>query len=112
MSETTASTTAPPVLTAARAAVMILTAAHSGDVPIPDHVHLVTLDETETLLSVFVSSFEDLAAWSTWLEEPIKVSDGATDSGRLHCSVDGLMFDHRVRAICMHAPVGDELVNL
>lgn len=98
---------APPIITSARAALMILTAAQSGEVPLPDQIEHIVLGQNEAQLAIYVANLDHLSAWSTWLEEPINVADQVMESGRVHCSVDGEIFDHRIRVICMFAPAAE-----
>jgi hypothetical protein len=102
METTTTVAVAPPILYSARAAVMILTAAQSGDVPLPDQVEHIMLGGDEVNLVFYVATIDDLSAWATWLEAPITVADDVMPSGRVHCSVDGQLFDHPLRVICMN----------
>lgn len=86
---------------------MILTAAQSGGVPMPNQVEHLDVGDREAQLAVYVPNLDDLAAWSTWLDAPIVTADQVMESGRVHCSVDGVMFDHRLRVICMFIPALD-----
>lgn len=85
---------------------MILTAAQAGEVPLPEHVWHTQLRDGAVRLTFHVAGLDDLSAWSTWLEEPLVVSDEPTEAGLLHCSVDGVLFDAPIRVLCM-VPVGD-----
>lgn len=98
---------APPIVTSVRAALMLLQAAQACEMPMPDQIEHLILGRGETQLALYVANLDYLAAWSTWLEEPITVGDHVMDSGRVHCSVDGVMFDHPIRVICMFAPVDE-----
>jgi len=96
---------APPILTSVRAALMLLQAALACEIPMPDQIEHLMLGQGEAQLAIYVANLDHLATWSTWLEEPIKVADQVMASGRVHCSVDGVMFDHPIRVICMFAPI-------
>lgn len=101
MSPSPTPTAAPPIVTSARASVMILTAAQAGAVPLPEHVWHTQLRDGAVRLTFHVAGLDDLAAWSTWLEEPLVVAEEVTEAGLLHCSVDGVLFDAQVRVLCM-----------
>lgn len=101
---------APPILTSASAALMLLQAAQSCEIPLPDQIEHIVHHDGEAELAFYVSNLDALAAWSTWLEEPIACAEQLMPSGRVHASIDGVMFDQKIRVICMFVPA-DEVVS-
>jgi hypothetical protein len=100
-----ACTKAPPILTSSQAALIILTDARKAGVPLPRTVEQLHLDDqSEAQLVFYVRNLTDLAAWSAWIEAPISTSPYVMASGRVHSSVEGRLFDHNVRAVCLFVP--------
>lgn len=93
-----------PILTATRAASMILQSAQSCEIPPPDQIEILNLGGAAAQLAVYVKNLDDLTAWSRWLDQPINVGEKIMNSGRIHCSIDGEKFDHALRVICMFTP--------
>lgn len=104
----TTATKAPPILTSSQAALVILTDAVKSGLPLPRTVEQLYLDDqSEAQLVFYVRNLDELSAWATWLDEPIETSPYLMASGRVHSSVEGRMYDHNVRAVCLFVPAGE-----
>jgi hypothetical protein len=102
----TATVKAPPILTSSQAALIILTDAHKAGLPLPRSVGHMDVDDgvSEAQLVFYLRSLDDLDHWSVWLEEPIRTTPYLMPTGKVHSSVEGRLFDHNVRAVCLFVP--------
>lgn len=86
-------TTTPTTLAMLRAAHLVLDHAWVSGLPMP-----FTAAATEHRIDYGFASLADLAAWSTWLDEPI--DDHVSKVGDVHHRVDGVALEQKVS--CWH----------
>lgn len=99
MVTTTIATTASPVVSTTRAALLILEHAERVDLPLPFNVQ--TTDHRDRVDLLF-SSLAAVTEWSKWIDSPI--GETTTAHGNVHHDCIGRALDHPIRCTYIAFP--------